>query len=290
MTLRAPIGKRERQHLELGGIPDLRTERLAQPLRTRGLLRPDYVEEDLGRACLRYDSAVLYSDTIHQGLLDEFVQLSDASDDEIVTFAARRGVLSVRALHEPGVYEEPYRTWQRWARRASATLRVAASLNQDSLADQADWDVLRGWWVEEWERLIDPRGKSSLLVLQSQWLEDVMSQWFVRAELRPFYSQQEREVGFTNVTGFYEGELTTLGVIALQLATAASREKFLAICSHCKLPYSAKRRPAIGRRNYCSRCGINAAWSDAQADKRAGLSKPRKKKPKSGSRKGRAKR
>ena len=289
MTRQTRIGEGERHHLERGGVPDQDTGRLAQPVRTHGLVRPDRVKADPERRCLWYDSNWLVEGGIPAELLDQFVPLSDASGKKIVQFAKKYGVLLLQRSMDLEVHKETFRAWRQWARRARATLSVAASLNRDALVDQADWDVLRGWWVDEWDRLPAERDKTSLLLIQSRWLEDVIGRWFDEAGVRPFYSHQQREIGFTNMSGVDEGKLTTLGVIALQLATAASREKFLAICSSCKVPYSAKRRPAIGRRNYCSQCGHRAACRDAQADKRAGLSKPRKKLRRA-SRKGRAKR
>ena len=267
---------------QLSGLLHEETGRLSRPVQTESLLRPDVVRADFKRGYLQYDtSSMLVADTpLRAGLLDEFVRLPDVSDEEILQFAQRRGVLSVMVFRRPGKYVEKFNDWRKWARRARATLDVAASLNLEKAAQESAWMLLDGWWLDVWAQIATKRTDVSQsearLGAERCQLEDVINRWFVEAELRPYYSDSARGIVFTNVGGVDEGSLTTMGVLAVQLALAASRNRSLAVCSSCGVPYTAARRRAVTQRNYCKKCGIRAAWRDAQADKRAGRNRPRK--------------
>ena len=60
-----------------------------------------------------------------------------------------------------------------------------------------------------------------------------------------------------------------LGAVAIQLALAVGRARFIATCSSCRTTYLRDRQAPRGRANYCQRCGLQAAWRDAQARRRA---------------------
>jgi predicted RNA-binding Zn-ribbon protein involved in translation (DUF1610 family) len=65
--------------------------------------------------------------------------------------------------------------------------------------------------------------------------------------------------------------------LALQLMTLACQSKGIAICSSCGRPFPPKRRPIPTRESYCPKCGIQAAWRDAQRRRRQkaqGYAKP----------------
>ena len=286
---RAPIGPSRQADYELGGLTEEESGRLARPVSTESLLRPDVVRADFRRGNLSYDtSSTLVSDVITTGLLDEFVRLLDAPDEKILEFAQARGVLSVRAFRKPRVYRERFAEWRLWSRCARATLDIAAALNRDDLAPERAWLELDGWWLDVWRKIAGERRNVSsaqaLLDAERLQLQDVINRWFREAELRPYYSGAAGRIVFTNIAGLDEGSLSTLGAVAVQVALAASGAQSLAVCSACGIPYARKgRRASIGLRNYCPTCKKSGKhWRDAQRDKRAGKSKPRKKRQQGG--------
>jgi hypothetical protein len=50
------------------------------------------------------------------------------------------------------------------------------------------------------------------------------------------------------------------GALALQLAYAVASSEGVATCFVCGRFYTPARRPAAGRRSFCSACGLRAAW------------------------------
>ena len=176
---RAQIGSGQRFHWQLGGLTDEESGRLARPFSTESLLRPNVVGADFKSGSLGYDtSSTLVSDVIAPGLLDGFVRLADASDEEILRFAQRRGVLSVRAFWQQGVYFERFAVWRRWSGIARATLDIAAALNRDELGSERAWRELDGWWLDVWRKIASERKDVSpaqaVLDAEHRQLQDVI--------------------------------------------------------------------------------------------------------------------
>jgi hypothetical protein len=262
----------QRVTLELGGMV---TEhgRVGRPIDADAVLKPDRARMRLDdqNAALLYDTrAPLLEDVHRPELLDAFVGLKDASPTQILEFARTYGTLAINSIREEGLYAEPLTLWHEYIGRASATLSIASRVHQKQNSEPKDWEHLRPWWWEGWDAIQkrkDPTARRR--AVERLQLEDVMNRWLTIAEIRPVFSWRSG-IGFTNLNGVDEGNVTMLGALALQLVLAVKRAKAILTCDGCGNTYTREgRQPAKGRRNYCKNCGIKAARRDAQARFRA---------------------
>ena len=239
---------------------------LGNRIPTDAVVRPDSasIAVDLHRAVLVYDtSGALVSDRQRPEALDHFVRLENAEGADVLRFAQRFGVLSLNAIRDGGRYEEAIETWRELATRARATLDVAASIQKGEHPREEDWDTLAPWyyvWRTRAKGATAPRRRAA----EKQQLADVLNAWLRLAEVRPSFSWQAG-INFTNLEGVDEGSISLLGVLALQMVRAVAQARKIATCSGCGATYLRKREAPKGRANYCPRCGIKAAWRDAQA-------------------------
>jgi DNA-directed RNA polymerase subunit RPC12/RpoP len=209
-------------------------------------------------------------------LLLRFVRLADASPQHICDFAARWGVLGickhgVPSSHNPGCrprsndeydYWETLEVWRHFARHARALLNVAARLHDEKLGEAADWRVVyeqSGQVAPWWNRSHGSLGVERLA------LADCVNEWLLIGNVRPALTWSPGE-GCSSKVGLAGSGL--FGVLAIRILMAVSRTAGLALCSWCGEPYAPKRRPRADRRNYCPKCGIKAAWRDAQRERR----------------------
>ena len=214
-------------------------------------------------------------------LLDEFLMLQDATDDEILSFAQRWGVLEIcehgyfsaapdacltrdpRAEWIARTVREPLAIWRSVVARFRGTLNVAAALQLGDVPDIGLWELAspdgarhltyvreQEWWTLHAERM--------------QLAEDI-DEWIRIGGVRPsFRYNLETE---TIDVELHPGAL--LGALSTQLAFAVARTDGLATCAACGSPFVPKRRPVAGRRTYCPTCGIKAAQRDASRAYRA---------------------
>jgi hypothetical protein len=259
-----------RVSFELAGLTN-EQGRLGESIQTDAVVRPDWarISVDPARQVLVYSTrAPLLSDRQRPEALDQFIRLESADAAQVLRFAQRFGVLSVNAIREEGWYEEELETWRELARRARATLDVAASIRNSEKATEDNWLALRPWYYD-WRKRVKSPTPERRRIAERQQLSDVLNAWLRLAEVRPSFSWQTG-MNFTNLEGVDEGSITLLGVLALQLVRAVAQGK-IATCSGCGATYRRKGREAPkGRANYCPKCGIKAAWRDAQARRRSG--------------------
>jgi predicted RNA-binding Zn-ribbon protein involved in translation (DUF1610 family) len=231
----------------------------------------DQMRLDADETALIYNTrGFILHDEQRPELLDTFVSLRHATAREILQFAQRYGVLSLRAIRSEGVYAEDLDTWREYIGRTQATLDIAAQLHRGGQAPPEHWERLRPWWWEGWSDFHSRIKNSSerRRIVERRQLEDVMNAWLQLAELRPYFTWRGGIV-FTNLAGADEGKVTMLGVLALQLVMAVRTARAIATCDGCGRTYTRKGRLApVGRHNYCPRCGLKAAWRDAQARRR----------------------
>lgn len=71
-------------------------------------------------------------------LLDRFVRLVGATDEDIFRIARRFGVLTVEAFRNYGVYSEATDDWRKLASQARAALLIASRLYGDASGDADD--------------------------------------------------------------------------------------------------------------------------------------------------------
>lgn len=247
--------------------------RIGRHVETFGILRPDpaRIWLDGERPGIVYDTgAPLLGDIQKPELLDSFVRLHDATPEQVLHFAQTFGTLSLRALGDGGLHREALKDWHALAARARATLDVAACLQRGEATSTEDWETLRPWWFEGWRTMVDDSQA------ERNQLQDVINAWLRRTDVRPWFSLTDNaaEILFTNVDQSNLGELSMLGAVAIQLALAVGRARFIATCSSCATTYLRERQATRGRANYCQRCGLQAAWRDAQSRRRASVLKP----------------
>jgi transposase-like protein len=221
-----------------------------------------------------------------QGLFEKFIELGDASAQKILAYARHWGMLelcehdfpanhpqgcwpvnpplfSERVIKYPagfavrvtacaarGSFEgqrwEPVESWRLWARRARATLNVAAQLHRGKIGEEEDWRVTEGaeeipYFPEDWPM---PKGVEEgwgrLIYYLNHWL------WFTRVRPRLEWDQGRPVVTLGG------GQL--FGTLAVQLMLAISRTDGLEVCSGCGLGYIPHRRPKAEQRHYCLEC------------------------------------
>lgn len=229
-------------------------------------------------------------------LLRTFLNLADATSEEIARFAARWGILGLCEPHGLPVTHPPafasaqlisrgfaikwdsqpttvgadnctvsgdlggtesIESWRCLSAFVGALLRVAGSLHTGRFGDPGDWGVLVGdYW---WDRETTP--PHLLKHVLAQIIDALLQVAGVR-------------VRFTWVVGPPEVVFTThslMAALAVQVSLAATQRDGFAICSGCQRFYIPSRRPSSGRRNYCQECGRPAALRDAQRDRRLRL-------------------
>src|SRR5258708_2639244 len=172
------------------------------------------------------------------GLLQDFVKLADAPDGAILKYAARCGPLWLcdcglpwqvnspfyqcqvaDVPGRPGWHSEWLSDWRDIARDAGAVLRIAHKLRNRQLAEQADWELVRGkgtrlsgfgvmvpvregpWEDDDWADYMKesrerarrgrheparPRGGATLEE-QHRSFWNVMDGWVLRGGVRPFF-------------------------------------------------------------------------------------------------------
>jgi len=137
-------------------------------------------------------------------------------------------------------YWEPVAAWRKLSSEARGILDLAANVHMNEL------DGKHGTTLD------DQRG----------YLANRVNGWLSSGEVRPYLEGRGR------VLRVSIGGENMFGALATQLLAAVTRTRALALCSSCGKPYSPRRRAARGRRGFCSRCGLKAAWREAQRNLR----------------------
>jgi len=239
------------------------------------------------------DAQPLFADP--KGALDAFRDIRDG--EGVLRFARRYGVLGLcehglPVSHNPppvpaqeeessrmcyplgwgsGMYWEPIERWLHFVRVAMALVRIAARLHAETASDPGDWVTLYEDThrpelrdVAYWATVVRNSEDSWRLLT---WAVD---DWLRLARLRlTLVWEKPRPILAYQAS-------TTFGVIAIQLAAAASQSNSVAVCSGCGKPYSrTKRQPAVGKRNWCDECKRNGVDDRIhKREERAGLAKP----------------
>ena len=224
-------------------------------------------------------------------MLEAFLGLALASDQQIQAYALRWGVLGICkhglpfgwAFHTtaqkvevclpirwkgwdppsgPGGWE-PLSSWRTFSRQANAIANLASSVHQgrrgrpeDVLAARESMPKavrsLSPHLFADPAKTVDEQRELVAAVIQD-WL------WFGSVMLHFEWSRRGVEVGFGGM-GFVFG---LFGALAVQLVLIVSGPGGLAFCHGCGQPYAPQRRPKARQRNYCRSCGRPAAVRDA---------------------------
>jgi hypothetical protein len=217
------------------------------------------------------------------GLLTEFVSLNEAPAERILNYARRyghlgfckHGDLSHRSRVEgcsadveftgtgQVAVRESIQWWNTLAGHARALLNAAAQLPKGRVDDRS---LMR----------LNPQLCFSASRLRAarrhpeEFVAYGMELWLrlCQVRLRVFYNPRRKR--FEIRIG---GDPPLPGALALQLMLTITRSAGIASCASCGMLFPPSRRPNLNRNAYCKKCGLKAAWRDAQARRRAATSK-----------------
>lgn len=208
-----------------------------------------------------------------RGLVDDFIYLADAGDDEVLQFGRRWGVLRLCLEHVlPSAHdlrchesrEEPTQVWREFAAQARGMILAAANLHNGRLPDKAVWDAFQSE---------PPIGIGSLNVQQSPEHRDQAREFFGRRSVASERSRLTRHVqvwidladvrpAFTWGSGqpsITLGAGSLFSALTLQLLYAVARAGAMATCSECGRPHDRPTRGRRGQRVYCGQCRATGA-------------------------------
>lgn len=227
------------------------------------------------------------------GLLCEFMNLADAPVETILAFARKWGVLEICQHGLPCTHNllyadtflgrlcfpfsytdtkffyEPISYWYFYARQMRALLNIAVRLKQGVPGLVEDWKVVQVSGLDQ---------KSEVKILGEELFAEIfgrtakddrlfmlklLDHWLSMGDVRPtlVWDDEHCSVSFDN---------TLFGMLVMQLMLEISSSGGIAFCHGCGKSYAPKgRRPKVGQRNYCLKCGRPAAVRDAQAALRA---------------------
>ena len=218
-------------------------------------------------------------------LLEGFVGLGDASDEEILRFAQRWGLLG---HHNLGNYadlldraedlqdelgaavtaltqwtrhgREPLAAWRCWSHHARALLRVAEALRDGRVGHPLDIAALcypsptADMWPDtaglqpSWLRRPDYSPPPPTLRNHRELVEIFVEQWIRAGHVRPVLRWTVRARA---IELFGRG---LMGALAISLLAAVQGATSLAVCSGCANLYVPDRTPRETQRNFCGRC------------------------------------
>lgn len=214
------------------------------------------------------------------GLLDDFLDLADATAADVTRFVTRWGPLGLCAQHgEPvthtvhawpwsrevpvafdrgdpcdirrvgrvdhldgHIFAEPADGYRRMAKFVRGLLVIAAELHRGRVPDSSVWEAA-GITAPEPDYTGDLDDVARLTVGGHVW--SLLELGRVRVS---FHWQGERPEVHLRGAG------SVLGPLAIQAAFAVSRSDGLAVCVGCGRPYTPTRRPREGQRTYCPQC------------------------------------
>ncbi len=216
-------------------------------------------------------------------VLDGFMRLRDATDEQVLDFARRWGVLDLcehdfPATHnvgslamvlrrspkclpvQPGSVEgrESVKAWRAWAQRAHSLMLIGARLNTN-----------RPGRIEDWERFFEgiepnlarfelgPRGVPFRLCARSveqDWLllGRYVNAWIALAQFAPkmYWRRGKALIRYGARTQW--GRL--FGVLGMQMMVRLSKVGGHVLCAGCSTQFKPKKIPHPMRGNYCDDC------------------------------------
>jgi hypothetical protein len=208
-------------------------------------------------------------------LLSRFIELGDASDDKILTYARQYGRLGLCEHGElqhlvrdypdciqsgrAGKFEEPTDRWRESAQRARTLLNGIVQFSKSGSVSDQTLTAISAQLGLSATILKRARNAGRFLVLTET------SIWLRGFRVRPviFYDPRSKHFRYR-----LQGQPGLGGALSIQIMMLAGQSRGVAICSSCARPFSPSRRPSADRMSYCSSCGIRAAWRDAQRRRR----------------------
>ena len=216
------------------------------------------------------------------GMLNEFIALQDADDEQIGAYALRWGTLGICIHGKPSSHAafanavewpcwllreearlyawEPLERWRYFSRQAGAILNLAARLHTDQPGRPEDWQQV----ITRKDRPV-PWWRPSAVRSERIMLGYIVSEWMTLGDVRPvltWWSTNPRPQ-----VEFGSGGSSFFGALACQLMFTIARVDGVAVCSGCSTVYIPPRRPRRDQRRYCSGCRVRGVpLRDAQRD------------------------
>jgi len=205
------------------------------------------------------------------GILDEFIALSDSDSSGIERFAARWGPLHLCQhfrpyCHPPTAQDqrsvgptlpcrptraEPVSAWHRLAANYRAILEMAVRFHKREGGTSDLWekvfqlqegDSLSQWWNPQF-----PLG------MEKYMLGLVVSRLMQENGVALEFSWARSKPDIMLAPGFLPA------ILACQLAFAVAGAPALATCMNCGRPYTPARKPRADQKHYCQTCGPKAS-------------------------------
>jgi len=242
---------------------------------------------------------------MYEDLLEWFVRLGEASDEDILKFSRRWGLLGhhdlgnypdlldraedrrdqmVAALAEQTQWRrhggEPLAAWRCWSHHAGALARVSAALRDGRVGRPDDIGVLchpsptADTWPDIaglqpwWLRRPDYTPPDPTLRNHRELVEVFVERWVRGGHVRPVLRWTARARG-VELAG-----RGLMGALAVSLLAAVQGATSLAVCSGCSNLYVPDRTPRETQRHFCGRCRddgepLRQAKRDSRARARA---------------------
>jgi hypothetical protein len=207
----------------------------------------------------------------HPEMLDQFLRLSDADDEEILRYARRWGVFNLcpehllPASHNPDCepflninskWSEPISEWRKISRMMQSIFSIAYKLSNKQVASASDWSVLRDeGWLGNIELLKDfdknDKKYQKAFKYQRRSIANVINIWITISALQPVLRWDDNFSGLS-FTGSPKSKLC--GALVSQLLLTSGRSSLMS-CSECRSWYTRTAKlPKRGQANYCSDC------------------------------------
>jgi hypothetical protein len=239
-----------------------------------------------------------YSKPTHRhpgtGMLSRFVDLHDATDQEILAYARDWGVLGfcshdlpashnqfpfsvASGLHPcsplPGsgfmAHHDPYNLWRKFSGQFKGLWQVAIKLGQKEKIIDTDWEAIPGlaqraemFCVREMhpdaritpQRTAEERRKRGV----HQAIAEKVNDWMAFGKVRPDFTWN-RERKDWEIAISAKAVPNLFGLLVVSLMLAISDKDGFAICSICNRWYMPDRRPAANRKSYCTKPSCHKA-------------------------------
>jgi hypothetical protein len=232
-------------------------------------------------------------------LLERFLGIR--SDEAILSFAERFGPLAPRGLYGAGQetdygppssrdhwqqHRESLSAWRQYQSQLNALLTLVARVREKESPAKETFATLYKLGIlpsergnpppilNEWENCSLTERLTTARNVSLHAIETYVRHCGLRPALTLQFTRLDSsmELVFQDARADFIGTgLSLFGALTVQVISAATGSTF-AICSACGNFFVPRlRRPAFGRRRYCSTCGRRAALRDAKAAYRARL-------------------
>lgn len=181
-----------------------------------------------------------------------------------------QGEETLKLLYCKPLSAEPVRVWVRYAREATAMVRIGRVLREGRCANPADWQVLiesgrtwpewRGWEfripftddaVPPW--VADMRAAVGNVAAERRALVGMVNAWCEQTETKPHLRWLDGDDPQIIQGGRFLSNAVTLELLGAVCAAS------LLLCESCGASYDRQRAPAAGRRVLCQSCAQRAA-------------------------------